>query len=83
MCSLGLIENLMHVQVGRSGDTLQLRQNAVGESPARFDIVRHNLHIDRRGQAEIQNLADDVGGQEVEDVCPGIARGSCWRRMRT
>ena len=32
-------------------------------------FVPDDLHVDRRGQAEIQNLADDVGRQKVEARC--------------
>ena len=37
------------------------RKGAVG-----FDVAADDLHVDRRRQAEIQDLADNVGGQEIE-----------------
>ena len=46
---------------------------------SKFDVL--DLDVDRRGQAEIQHLADDVGGLEIERRCresrPAVRRA--WR----
>ena len=38
------------------------------------DVVALDLHVDRRGQAEIQDLGHDVGGQEIERRAGELAR---------
>src|ERR1700722_13443476 len=41
-----------------------LRQQLVGIGEIRVEIVAAHLQVDRGRRAEIENLADDVGGQE-------------------
>ena len=41
-------------------------QQLVCELVVGIEIVSHDLNVDRRGKAEIQNLADDVGRREIE-----------------
>src|SRR5580698_11562154 len=43
-----------------------LRHELVGVGIVGAQIVAANLQINRRGGAEIEDLADDVGGQERE-----------------
>ena len=46
-----------------------------------FHIRAVNLDVDGRGQSEIQNLGDDVGGQEVEGRA-GKSRGQLSPQLR-
>ena len=58
----------MHVHVHGAGNARQLRLNLSRQARnwrARWERSDH-LHVDRRGQSEVENLADDVGGLEEE-----------------
>ena len=48
------------------GDVADLRQKLVRVGKIRAKIVAPHLQIDRRGRPEIQDLADDIGGQKRE-----------------
>ena len=39
-------------------------QHVVGVATVSFEIVAGHLNVNGRGQAEVQDLAHDVGGQE-------------------
>ena len=54
---VGCAGNLAHAARDLLGDVVIL-----SERSQRPD----NLHVDRRGQSEVQNLADDIGGLEKE-----------------
>ncbi len=70
---LGLVEGLLDAQIGDARDTCcNCFSRLLGKLAIRFDIVAHDLDVDRRGQAEVQDLADDVGGQESRTSRPGI-----------
>src|SRR5438445_8671117 len=58
---LGLIERLLNAQIDSAGHVTELLQQSVGELAGRFEVGSHDLDVDRRGQAEVQNLADNVG----------------------
>ena len=60
----GLIEGLLNPQIHCAGNEFQLVQQIVGELAVGGEIPPDDLNINRRGQAEIENLADDVRGQE-------------------
>ena len=45
---------------------MQLLQHAVGNFAIALCVGAFDLNVDRRGQAEIQNLCDDIGGQKGE-----------------
>ena len=48
------------------GDADELRQQLLDECAIRTRVRSGDLHIERRGQAEVQDLADDVGRQKLE-----------------
>ena len=57
---LRLIEQLMNMQIHQPRNRSQLiqqlrRVNAIG-----IDVQPDHLHVNRRGQSEIQNLADNI-----------------------
>ena len=56
MCAIGDAGDLLH--------RLQQLWRASRSARLKFGVL--DLHVDRRGQAEIQHLADDVGGLEIE-----------------
>ena len=49
----------------------ELVQQRLDELPIALDVVADDLHVQRRGQAEVQDLADDVGGQELRIASTG------------
>ena len=59
-----LLEGLLDARVGDAGNALDPRQHCVGVGSVRCQIVADHLQIDRRRRAEVQDLADHVGGQE-------------------
>ena len=67
MCELRLVEGLLDAQVDEAGNLPELR-SAAGSRTARLprDVGADDLDVDGRGQPEVQDLADDVGRQEVE-----------------
>ena len=52
-------------------------QDLIGHSAVGLDIRALDLHVDGRGQAEVENLGDDVGGQEIENH-PGKLLGELF-----
>src|SRR6185437_6756235 len=63
---LRLIERLLNAQSGGAGNHLDLLQELLREVAIRLDVPAENLNIDRRREAEVQNLTDQVGGKKVE-----------------
>ena len=61
-----VVEVLLDAQVGQAGHVTQLGQDPVGHLPVALEVVALDLHVDRGGQAEVQDLGHDVGRQEVE-----------------
>jgi hypothetical protein len=51
---------------GRGRHLAQLVQHLVGDAPIAFDVRAGDVNVDRRRQTEVEDLGDDVGGQEVE-----------------
>jgi len=62
----GLVEGLLDAQVHRAGDKFQAVQQIVGEDSIGRKIASEDLNINGSGQAEIENLADDIRGQEIK-----------------
>ena len=62
----GRVVGLLHVDIDRAGDGA----NAVGELPRHFVIAElvaaGDLHVDGRGDTEVENLGDDVGRLKEE-----------------
>ena len=46
------------------GHVAKLFEQTHGELAVAFDVAADDLDVDRRGQTEVQDLADDVGRQE-------------------
>ena len=67
------------------GTASQLRQQCVGKRAVSVTLT-HDLHVERRRQTEIEDLIDDVGGQERErdagKLLRAVARAACVRIAR-
>jgi len=53
---------LLDARIGHAGNLADLRQQLVGVGIVRAEIVAAYLQIDRCRRAEIEDLADDIGG---------------------
>ena len=62
----GLVEGLLDTQIHRAGNEFQLVQQVVREHAVGRQIAADDLNIDGSGKAEIEDLADDVRGQEIK-----------------
>ena len=69
-----LADGLLHARIGNAGHTAQLAQDAIAESGGLVQIVAGDLYVNRGRGAEIQNLADNIGGREGECHAGKIAR---------
>ena len=81
----GLIEELVDAQIDGAGNGAELGQQVGGERVIGVQIRAGHLNVDGRGQAEVQNLADDVGRQEIERHARKLARqalGAARERSR-
>ena len=58
---------LVNVNVHRAGNNRHLALDVLRDPVTGDRIARNHLHIDRRGNAEIQNLVRDIGGLKEED----------------
>ena len=63
---VGVLERFLDARIGNPGNMANLRQQLVGEGAVRVEVVAGDLDVDRRGRAEIENLADDVRRKEGE-----------------
>ena len=61
---LRVVEHLLDAQVGDAGHRTDALEKIGRISVVGFLIVADHLHVDRRRQAEIEDLRDDVGRQE-------------------
>ena len=68
------VEGLLNARVGDSRDAGDLGQQLVGIGAVGLDLRADDLHVDRRGQAEVENLGHNVGGQEGEGRARKLAR---------
>ena len=75
-------ERFLDTRIGDAWDMPDFGQQFVGEGAAGGEIVAGDLDVDRRGRAEIEDLADDVGRRN-ENVVPGNALGSFSRNVFT
>src|SRR5260370_383899 len=57
---------LLNARVRNAGYVANPAQQFIGVDEVRIDVGAADLEIDRRRRPEIQDLADDVGGQERE-----------------
>ena len=60
------VERLLDARIGDARHLADALQQLVGIGAVGLQIVADHLHIDRRRQAEVQDLGDDVGRQEGE-----------------
>ncbi len=68
------VEGLLDARVRDAGHPLDFGQNHVGVGAVGLDVRADNLHVDRRREAEVKDLGDDVGGQEREVRSGKLAR---------
>src|SRR5258708_4182966 len=61
-----VVEWLLDVQVGQPGHLVQIRHDLLGDFVIRLNVASFNLDVNRRGQAEIQNLGHDVRRRKIE-----------------
>src|SRR5205814_653059 len=61
-----LIERLLNAQIHRARNVANLLQQVVGKLPVALQVIADNLHINGRGQTEVQNLAHDVGWKKCK-----------------
>ncbi len=79
----GQVERFLNAQVNRAGDVFEFTHQPLGESPIGAQVLAHHLDIDGRREAEIQNLADHVRGQDVKRHARDIPRANLSRSLRT
>ena len=65
-CSVGKSSNLLHVDVGGAGNVPHAIRNLLRDQVIAGHVGAGELNIDGRGQAEVQDLGDDVGRLEEE-----------------
>ncbi len=63
---VGMVEGLLDARVGGAGNIADLVQHALGQGAVAVEIRADDLNIDRRGEAEVQNLRHDVHRQHIE-----------------
>ncbi len=62
----GRVDDLVHVDVDHTGHLAHPRRDLAGQRIVRRPILPHDLDVDRRRQAEIEDLADNVPGLKEE-----------------
>ena len=62
----GVLERFLDARIGDARNMAYLRQQLVGEGAAGVEVGAGDLDVERRRRAEIEDLADDIGGQERE-----------------
>ena len=78
---LRLIRRLLHAHIHRAGNLADFVRQVCGDLAVSCLIAPGDLNIERRRQAEIQRLADDVRGQEIKGRARET-RGSARARNR-
>ena len=76
-----IVRRLLDPRVGDAGDSPDAAQQFIGVDKIRGDIRAANLEVDRRRRAEVQNLADDVGGQERKTQAGKLPRQLLAQRL--
>ncbi len=61
-----ILELLLDARVGDARNMADLRKQLVGEGAAGVEVGAGDLDVERRRRAEIEDLADDIGGKERE-----------------
>ena len=60
------VVNLLDVDIDRAGNLLELIRDLVGQRQVLGHVLADELDVDRRGQAEVEDLVDDIRGLEKE-----------------
>src|SRR4051794_10843339 len=63
---LGLVGRLLHAHIDRSGNMPDLFSKLRRDFAIRGKIPSHDLHVQRSGQSEVQGLAHNIRGEEIE-----------------
>ena len=61
-----LVHDLLDADVGRACDLADARRHLHREGMVRIEVAPADLDVDRRGQAEVEDLRGDVARQEAE-----------------
>ncbi len=61
-----LTRRLLNAGIGDAGNVPHLVEQAIRVDVVRGQVIAPDLQVDRRRSAEIQDLADDISGQERE-----------------
>ena len=61
-----IVERLLDARIDDARHLAHLLENLVGDLAVAVDVGAVDLDVDRRRQAEIQDLGHDVRGQEIE-----------------
>src|SRR5262249_45066037 len=61
-----IVVGLLDARVNQARDSLHALEHFVGVLARRGRVESRHLHVHRRGQAEVEDLADDVRRQERE-----------------
>ena len=82
-----IVGRLLDARIGDAGNPADPAQQLVGIGEIRGQVGAADLQVDRRRRAEIQDLADDVGGQERRrsgrETAAAIARAAPGRIQRS
>ena len=70
----GVVVGLLEAEVDEAGDGAKLVEHVAGDGAVACVVGAVDLDVDGRGQAEVEDLRDDVGGQEVEGGAGELAR---------
>ena len=74
---LRIIEHLLDAQIGDAGDHADTLEQVGGIGVIGLLVVANDLNVDRRRQAEIEYLRNDVGRQERE-CCAREISAAIW-----
>ena len=64
----GVVVGLLDAEIDEAGDFVELVENLVGDLAVAGEVGAFELDVDGGRQAEVEDLGDDVRGQEVEGV---------------
>ena len=64
----GVVQHLHDMGIDDARNGLHPLHQLLGQTVGAFEVHILDLHVDRRWQAEIQHLTDDVGGLKIDDA---------------
>ncbi len=70
----GVVIGLLNAEVGETGDLAEFGEHLVRDLAVVCDLGAFDLDVDGRGQAEVEDLRDDVRGKEIEGGAGKLAR---------